>query len=62
MNDGEGGDVYTEIDSGEIRDKPHYLEHTTAMTDTPGNHYYFKVAAFNPNGEVYSESVGFTVG
>ena len=62
MNDGEGGDTYTEIDSSAIRDKPHYLEHTTTAASVPGNFYYFKVAAYNSNGLVYSESVGFTLG
>ena len=62
MNDGLGGDIYTEIDSAAVRDKPHYLEHSTTEANVPGNHYYFKVAAYNSNGIVYSESSGFTLG
>ena len=38
------------------------MEHTTTQASVPGNHYYFKVVAYNPNGEVFSESAGFTVG
>lgn len=62
MNDGLGGDVYSEIDSVAIRDKPHYREHTTTQASVPGNRYFFKVAAFNTNGVTYSEAVGFTLG
>ena len=62
MNDGVGGDTYTEIDSSEIRDKPHYRDHTTSEVSVSGNHYYFKVAAYNSNGLVYSESAGYTIG
>ena len=62
MNDGLGGDTYTEIDTSAIRDKPHYLEHTTSQANVPGNFYYFKVAAYNSNGMVYSETAGFFIG
>lgn len=62
MNDGQGGDVYAEIDTLAIRDKPHYLAHSTAQATVVGDHYYFKVAALNTNGIVYSEAAGFTLG
>lgn len=62
MNDGQGGDVYSEIDSAAVRDKPHYLEHMIKAATVVGNHYYFKVAAINVNGMVYSETAGFTLG
>lgn len=62
MNDGAGGDVYSEIDASEVRGKPHYRQHTTYQASVPGNLYYFKVVAFNSNGHVFSEAAGFTIG
>ena len=37
-------------------------KHTTSEANVPGNHYYFKVAAYNTNGLVDSESAGYTIG
>ena len=62
INDGQGGDVYSEIDAIAIRDKPHYREHTTLQANVPGNRYFFKVAALNTNGMTYSEAVSFVLG
>ena len=41
MNDGLGGDVFTEIDSAFVRDKPQYIMHTTSAATVPGNTYIF---------------------
>ena len=41
MNDGMGGDVLTEIDTSQIRDKPFYTEHTTTVPTLLGNTYIF---------------------
>jgi hypothetical protein len=41
MNDGAGGDTFTEIDSAEIRDKPLYTVHTTTAPSVIGATYIF---------------------
>ena len=59
MNDGAGGDSYSEVDSGLIRDKPSYTQHSTSSPSTIGATYLFKVEAYNPKGSTFSEAVGF---
>ena len=41
MNDGMSGDVLTEIDTSQVRDKPFYTEHTTTVPNLLGNTYIF---------------------
>lgn len=62
MNNGLGGDVFSEIDSGVVSEKPWYTEHTTSAATVPGSTYLFIVEAYNINGKVLSESAGFVLG
>lgn len=41
MNDGQGGDNLTEIDSVQIRNKPTYTKHTTSAPSIVGATYIF---------------------
>ena len=41
MNDGAGGDVYSEIDASEINYKPLYTTHTTTAPTVEGSTYIF---------------------
>jgi hypothetical protein len=41
MNDGKGGDIFTEIDSAQIRNKPTYTKHTTTAATIVGATYIF---------------------
>jgi len=59
MNDGAGGDSFSEIDSAEVADKPYYTEHTTSTPNIVGATYLFYLKAININGECTSESVAF---
>ena len=56
MNDGEGGQVYNEIDSSLVRNKPGYVLHTTSAfpANSIGKKFAFKVEAFNVIGSVFS--------
>ena len=61
MNDGAGGDTYSEIDAAAIRDKPAYTKHTTTQPSIVGATYMFKVEAYNQNGQTFSEAVSFVL-
>lgn len=61
MNDGANGDVYSEIDSVMIRDKPQYTLHTTTAPSILGATYLFKVEAYNINGSTFSEPARFVL-
>ena len=61
MNDGAGGDVYSEIDASSIRDKPSYTRRTTSAPTVVGATYMFKVEAYNQNGQTFSEAAGFVL-
>ena len=59
MNDGAGGDTFSEIDSSIINDRPAYMKHQTSTPTIVGATYRFKVEAYNVVGTTYSESVGY---
>jgi hypothetical protein len=58
MNDGAGGDSFTEIDASTINNRPAYMQHTTTAATTIGATYRFKIEAYNVVGSTFSESVG----
>jgi hypothetical protein len=58
MNDGNGGQVYNEIDAILVRDKPGYTLHTTSSSlftaASIGKKFAFKVEVYNVIGSVFS--------
>lgn len=61
MNNGEGSDTFTEIDSEQIRNKPFLASHTSFTATTEGNTYIIYLVANNVAGSVKSESIGFVL-
>jgi hypothetical protein len=61
MNDGMGGDVYSEIDSEIINNKPLYTTHTTTAPTVEGSTYIFQLRAYNINGVAISETSAFVL-
>lgn len=61
MNNGAGGDTFTEIDSAAVKDKPALALHSTTSATTLGATYRFKLKAYNVVGSTYSESVGYVI-
>lgn len=61
MNDGHGSDIFTEIDSEVIRNKPMYTEHTITHLMDEGATYIVFVQAYNINGATNSESMAFVL-
>jgi hypothetical protein len=49
INDGLGGNVFTEIDSALVNSKPSYTQHTTTTFPalSVGNTFLFKVEVYN---------------
>jgi hypothetical protein len=63
MNDGQGSDLFTQIDQTQVNDKPYYFQHTTTMpSDSLAKTYLFYVRAYNVNGGVDSMSAPFVIG
>lgn len=61
MNDGAGGDSFSEIDAASVNDKPALSIHSTTASSTLGATYRFKLQAINVVGSTYSESVGYVI-
>jgi hypothetical protein len=61
MNDGVGGDIYSEIDAAEINNKPLYTSHTTTAPTVEGSTYIFQLRAYNINGVAISQTSAFVL-
>lgn len=61
MNDGNGGDDFSDIDSSAFLNKPLLQEHTSFAAIVEGNTYVVYLKAYNVAGITVSESVAFVL-